>query len=123
MAVKVVQRPELTFWEKLYIPQILSGLKITFRHFFRNLFLHIAHRFGRLKDMRAGVTYQYPEELRPLFSRLRTARSPAGVSRVLDCAKQAIRSRGGSLAHRRTKTQPITTKPMQNSTGSGSTQA
>ncbi|MDP6990391.1 MAG: NADH-quinone oxidoreductase subunit I [Planctomycetota bacterium] len=72
MAVKVVQRPELTFWEKLYIPQILSGLKITFRHFFRNLFLHIAHRFGRLKGMRAGVTYQYPEELRPLFSRLRT---------------------------------------------------
>ncbi|HJP00730.1 MAG TPA: NADH-quinone oxidoreductase subunit I [Planctomycetota bacterium] len=72
MAVKVVQRPELTFWEKLYIPQILSGLKITFRHFFRNLFLHIAHRFGRLKDTRAGVTYQYPEELRPLFSRLRT---------------------------------------------------
>ncbi len=35
--VKVVRRPELTFWEKLYIPQILCGLKNTFRHFFRNL--------------------------------------------------------------------------------------
>ena len=25
--VKVVRRPELTFWEKLYFPQIISGLK------------------------------------------------------------------------------------------------
>ena len=72
MAVKVVRRPVLTFWEKLYIPQILSGLKITLRHFFRNLFLHIAHRVGRLKHVRAAVTYQYPEELRPLFSRHRS---------------------------------------------------
>ena len=40
MAIKVVQRPELTFWEKLYLPQILSGLKITSAHFFKNLFLH-----------------------------------------------------------------------------------
>lgn len=72
MAVKVVQRPELTFWEKLYVPQILCGLRITFRHFFRNLFIHIAHRVGRLQHLRAAVTYQYPEELRPLFSRHRS---------------------------------------------------
>ncbi len=72
MAVKVVRRPELTFWEKLYVPQILCGLKITFRHFFRNLFIHIAHRLGRLKNVRAAVTYQYPEELRPLMSRYRS---------------------------------------------------
>ena len=37
MAVKVVPRRELTFWVKLYVPQILCGLKITFKHFFRNL--------------------------------------------------------------------------------------
>ena len=72
MAVKVVRRPELTFWEQLYVPQIVSGLRITFRHFFRNLFLHIAHRVGRLKHVRAGVTVQYPEELRPLMSRYRS---------------------------------------------------
>jgi len=72
VAVKTVRRPELTFWEKLYVPQILSGLKITFTHFFRNLFLHIAHRFGRLLHIRAGVTIQYPEELRPLMSRFRS---------------------------------------------------
>ena len=46
MATIVVRRPELTFWEKLYIPQIMSGLRITFRHFFRNLFLHTAHLVG-----------------------------------------------------------------------------
>ena len=53
MAKKLVHRPELTFWEKLYIPQILTGLKITSIHFFRNLFLHTAHRFGLFKDRRA----------------------------------------------------------------------
>jgi NADH-quinone oxidoreductase subunit I len=72
MAKKVVRRPQLTFWEKLYIPQVLTGLKITSRHFFRNLFLHIAHRFGFSKHRRAGVTIQYPEERRPLFSRYRS---------------------------------------------------
>ena len=56
--VTVVRRPELTFWEKLYIPQILCGLKITSTHFFRNLFLHIAHRVGRLTHIRAAVTIQ-----------------------------------------------------------------
>jgi NADH-quinone oxidoreductase subunit I len=70
--VKVVRRPELTFWEKLYLPQIVCGLKITFRHFFRNLYLHIAHRLGLLRHVRAAATYQYPEEPRPLMSRLRT---------------------------------------------------
>jgi NADH-quinone oxidoreductase subunit I len=72
MAIKTVRRPELTFWEKLYLPQVLSGLRITFRHFFKNLFLHTAHQFGRLKHLRAAATYQYPEELRPIMSRYRS---------------------------------------------------
>src|SRR5256885_13397272 len=72
MAVKVVRRPELTFWEKLYIPQILCGLKITFTHFFRNLFLHTAHLLGRFKNLAASATIQYPEERRPLMSRFRS---------------------------------------------------
>ena len=70
--VKVVRRRELTFWEKLYVPQIVSGLKITFAHFFRNLFLHVAHQFGRLKNLSAAATIQFPEELRPLMSRYRS---------------------------------------------------
>ena len=72
MAVKVVRRPELTFWEKLYIPQILCGLRITTTHFFRNLFLHIVHLLGCFKHLPASVTIQYPEELRPLLSRFRS---------------------------------------------------
>ena len=72
MAVKVVRRPELTFLEKLYIPQILCGFKITSSHFFRNLFLHIAHLLGRFKHLPASVTFQYPEQLRPLMTRYRS---------------------------------------------------
>ena len=72
MAIKVVERPVLTFWEKTYLPQIWTGLKITSFHFFRNLFLHTAHRFGLFKGRRASVTFQYPEELRPLMPRLRS---------------------------------------------------
>lgn len=89
MAVKVVRRPELTFWEKLYVPQIVSGLRITFRHFFRNLGLHVAHRVGRLKGHRAGVTIQFPDELRPLFSRYRSRhrlmRREDGSPRCVGC--------------------------------------
>ena len=72
MAVKIVHRRELTFWEKLYIPQILCGLKITSTHFFRNLFLHMAHSLGLLKFLPASATIQYPEERRPLMSRYRS---------------------------------------------------
>lgn len=72
MAVKVMRRRELTFWEKLYLPQILSGLKITSAHFFRNLFLHVAHSLGLLKLFPASVTFQYPEQPRPLEARFRS---------------------------------------------------
>ena len=71
MPVKVMQRPELTFWEKLYIPQIVDGLRITSWHFFRNMFFHTAHLFGLFKDIPAAVTFQYPEILRPLAMRFR----------------------------------------------------
>ena len=89
MAVKVVRRPELTFWEKTYLPQIYCGLKITFRHFFRNLFLHTAHLFGLLRDHAAAVTVQYPEERMPLFSRYRSrhrlTRRDDGAPRCVGC--------------------------------------
>ena len=41
----------LTFWQKLYIPEILRGMAVTTRHFVTNV-------FGR----RHTVTQQYPEE-------------------------------------------------------------
>jgi NADH-quinone oxidoreductase subunit I len=34
----IVQRKPLTFWERLYLPAIWGGLKVTWRHFSRTLF-------------------------------------------------------------------------------------
>jgi NADH-quinone oxidoreductase subunit I len=45
-----VRRPNLTFWEKLYLPNIIAGLLITLKHFLDGI-------QGRKK-----VTMQYPEE-------------------------------------------------------------
>ena len=45
-----VRRPNLTFWEKIYLPNIIAGLAITFKH---------------LRKMLQGetkVVMQYPEE-------------------------------------------------------------
>lgn len=89
VTVKTVRRPELTLWEKLYIPQVVSGLKITSRHFFRNLFLHTAHRFGLFRRHAASATFQYPEQQRPLMWRFRsrhrlTVRSD-GTPRCVAC--------------------------------------
>ena len=41
----IVKRSKLNFWEKLYVPAFLGGLKVTFRHFFSK-----------------KITLQYPEQ-------------------------------------------------------------
>jgi NADH-quinone oxidoreductase subunit I len=41
----IVKRDKLTWWERLYIPALLSGFRVTLRHFFKK-----------------KVTMQYPEE-------------------------------------------------------------
>jgi NADH-quinone oxidoreductase subunit I len=56
------RREEMTFWERLYLPEILKGLAITNYHMMRNLALHTAHMFGLAKDRKATTTTQYPEE-------------------------------------------------------------
>jgi len=79
----------LTFWEKLYLPTIISGLAITTRHFFKNLFTHILRLFGIKLKWMGSVTIQYPEFLRPLFPRLRTmhrlTRREDGTPRCVAC--------------------------------------
>ncbi|MEI7999538.1 MAG: NADH-quinone oxidoreductase subunit I [Candidatus Omnitrophota bacterium] len=65
-------RRQLTWWESTYIPSVASGIGMTALHFFHNLKLHILHLFGLCKDQSAAVTYQYPEQKRPLANRLRT---------------------------------------------------
>ena len=49
MAITVNRKP-LTFWERLYLPAIVGGLKVTVRHAFRTLFE------GK------KVTMEYPEQ-------------------------------------------------------------
>jgi NADH-quinone oxidoreductase subunit I len=58
-----MRRPEeLTFSERIYAPEILRGLMVTGRRFWRNLFVHIAHQFGAARNKSAVATTQYPDE-------------------------------------------------------------
>ena len=66
------KRRTLTWWERIYLPAIAQGLWITSVHFWRNLFLHIAHRVGLFSGTPAAVTIQYPDERRKTALRLRT---------------------------------------------------
>lgn len=46
----VVNRKPLTFWERLYMPAIIGGFKVTFRHAYKTLFKG------------ETVTMEYPEQ-------------------------------------------------------------
>ena len=61
MADPAARKRELTFWEKIYLPEVIRGVVLTSRHFFVNMMLHTAHLFGLMKDKQASVTIQYPE--------------------------------------------------------------
>jgi len=58
------RKDEMTWWERLYLPEIFRGLIVTTSHFWRNLFVHILHAFGMAKGKSAAYTVQYPEERR-----------------------------------------------------------
>ena len=62
----------LTLWERTYLPPVLAGLWLTSRHFFRNMKAHVLRACGVKTAWKGSVTFQYPEERRPLFPRLRT---------------------------------------------------
>jgi NADH-quinone oxidoreductase subunit I len=55
---------ELGFWDKLYLPEILKGIALTGGHFVKNMALWITGKKG-------AVTFQYPEEVRPVSPRSR----------------------------------------------------
>lgn len=58
-----MRRPdELSFSERIYIPEILSGLAVTAGRFWRNLFRHIGHQVGLAKDKPGSITLQYPDQ-------------------------------------------------------------
>jgi len=88
MAITVEEK-ELTLAERLYITESVRGLAITLGHFIRNMAVHVGHVFGLAKNQRGMVTYQYPEERRPLATRLRTlhrlTRRDDGSPRCVAC--------------------------------------
>ena len=49
--IKVTKRPDYTIKERLYLPAIFNGVKVTFKHFFTNI-----------SDINAVNTLLYPEE-------------------------------------------------------------
>ena len=83
------KRRELTWAERIYLPAIAQGLWITSVHFWRNMFLHVAHRVGLFRDQPASVTIQYPDQTRPMSPRLRTrhrlTRREDGTPRCVAC--------------------------------------
>ena len=72
MAVKIMKRERLSWWDNTYLPSLFLGLWITSRHFFKNLLIHSLHAVGLFPNWRGAVTFQYPEEQRPLSKRTRT---------------------------------------------------
>lgn len=58
--------------EDAYLPEIMKGLRVTARHFWTNLSIHISKILGFRVRKRGAVTYQYPEERRPFSPRLRS---------------------------------------------------
>jgi len=51
----VVQRPKLSFFDKIYIGAVLRGMMVTLKHVVRNLF-----------DQKNIMTYEYPEQKKPI---------------------------------------------------------
>jgi NADH-quinone oxidoreductase subunit I len=75
LKVKVMKAPlpqKRSLWEQVYIPEIMRGLSVTAKHFFKNLAIHIGRLFGLRPKGRGSVTYQYPEERRPYSPRVRS---------------------------------------------------
>ncbi|NBV41461.1 NADH-quinone oxidoreductase subunit NuoI [bacterium] len=74
---KIVVNKKLTWVERLYIPALLQGMAITFRHFFRR-----------------KVTIKYPEQLRkfsPVYRGLHVLkRDDAGAERCTACGLCAV---------------------------------
>ena|SRR5262245_35571050 len=73
--VKVMKAPppqKRGFWEEVYLPEIIRGLSVTAKHFIVNMGIHLRRLVGMNPRSRGAVTYQYPEERRPLSPRVRT---------------------------------------------------
>ena len=66
MATKVISTPldqKTSWWERIYLKEIGRGLVITISHFIRNML--------DLRRDKVGLTYQWPEQPKPLPERWR----------------------------------------------------
>ncbi len=78
--IKNVDRKEVNFSERIYIIEIIKGLFVTARHFFRNV-----------TNIKGVPTIRYPEERRPLQgaglerSRHRLKKRPDGKPKCVAC--------------------------------------
>jgi len=74
---KLVVKKELSFWERLYLPAIISGTLITLKHFFKR-----------------GATVRYPEQKRSLSAVWRgqhvLKRDENGAERCTACGLCAV---------------------------------
>ena len=80
---------KLTFYEKLYLPEIAKGLVITGRHFFSNLLVHTLNKVGLPVSEEPMVTISYPEVKRDIVWRARTrhrlTKHPDGDPKCVAC--------------------------------------
>lgn len=78
MAVLVMKKPKLNFWQKIYVGAILQGMLITLRHAIRNIF-----------DQKGILTYEYPEKKKPIpedyRAEHRLMQRPDGTVRCTAC--------------------------------------
>jgi NADH-quinone oxidoreductase subunit I len=82
------QRP-LNLLERTYLTEVARGLILTATHFFVNFPRHVLRGLGMHVDKGQTVTFEYPEERRPLARRLRTrhrlAKREDGSPRCVAC--------------------------------------
>ena len=59
--IVVNRNVKMTWWERIYLPEIFRGMSVTSRHFFRNLFGFIPALLDKNKKRKIFTVY-YPEE-------------------------------------------------------------
>ena len=65
------RREEMSFLERIYLVEVVKGVKFTFGRMLRNFFFHVMHLFGLAKNTAADTVVQYPDERRPYPARYR----------------------------------------------------
>ncbi|NUO18798.1 NADH-quinone oxidoreductase subunit I [bacterium] len=88
ITVRQVREVKLSAWQNTYYPELWRGMFITSKHFFQNFGRFIGRAVG-LKVKRPLVTFQYPEERRPIAPRWRGRHRlmlrPDGAPRCVAC--------------------------------------